>query len=150
MGNSATKELAAPAKPYFLVERIISPEIRVGVVGGGEQTQGIRVADGEIRRLRAFESGANELKYMFGRDTKLRLYKCPTEAAPKQVCYTLSIMDPLTDKEVSYTLGAKDPFLYPVTIDWPINERIRETFKPISLGDATKEIDAIADLFSGN
>jgi hypothetical protein len=172
MGNSATKELAAPAQPYFLIERILTPEIRVGVVGGSEQTQGIRVADGEFRRLKGFESGADELNYMFEKDTALRLYRCPTDAAPKRVCYTLSIMDPLADelnymfgkdsglrlyrcpplaapKQVSYALSVKDSFLYPLKVDSPLDERIRETFKPISMGDATKEIDAMGDLFAG-
>lgn len=135
MGNSATKELdVVPAKPYFLIERILTPEIRVGVVGGSEQTQGIRVADGKIRRLKTFESNADELLYVFEKGAGLRLSKCPTEAAPKRVCYTL-------------TLGEFMP--YPVKVDCPLDERIRETFKPISMGDATKEIDAMGDLFAG-
>ena len=147
MGNSATKELAAHAKPYFLIERILTPEIRVGVVRGSEQTQGIclgdytihqRLGTGQIRRLKRFEQGQDEITYIFDHETKLWMYKCGDEPPgvassdePRwfDVCYEL--------KSPGFSRSGAIPY------------SVTRKFKPISMGDATKEIDAMGDLFAG-
>ena len=127
MGNTHT-HAAAQQKPFFIVERILTPDIKVGVVGGngGANPQGIRIGDGEIRRLKRFDSDASELNYTFENATKLRLYNCGPSSS---ICYTL-----------------ESPELQQVAALYP---SIVEKFKPISMGDTTTEIDAMWDLFRG-
>lgn len=113
---------------YFIIERILTPDIQVGI--SPQVGQGIRVDGGSIHRLWNLEKSAKGLKYEFERGMTLSLYKC-NEKAP-DICYTLR-----TGEQVpTITQGALD-------------RRIVGRFKPISLGDSTKEIDSMGDLFEG-
>lgn len=111
-----------PKEGWFMIERILAPDIRVGLVSGSG-AQGICLADGKIRRLQTFESTSDELNYTFEGATSLKVYRCGTT----NVCYDLSTLS--------------------LNVSNAHRERIPMKFKPISMGDSTKEIDAIADLF---
>lgn len=123
-----------PKEERFLIERILAPDVRVGVVSGSG-AQGLCLSDGKIRRLQTFQSGADELNYMFEGSTSLKVYRCGTT----NVCYDL----------MTSSLNVSNTF----------RERIPIKFKPISTaerlsvgvstdsGDSTKEIDALAELF---
>lgn len=153
MGNTHTREIQyietvfnKSSSPSFLIERILSPRIKVGVVSGrlysGPDSiindldkpspdpisnQGIRVGNEDIRRLVKFDvvkkPSEDELLYMFEAGVDLRLYKCNP-----MICYDLKLET--GDREV----GALHP-------------SIIKLFKPISMGDTSKDIDKIEELF---
>lgn len=134
MGNIQTHQTSLAStvmeKPFFLVERILAPNAKVGLVSGaavGQQSQGIRIGDGEIQRLKCVEvtpyryygnwQGGNSLHYTFEGGTTLDVYDCGT------LPY--------------YSLRGDD-------INTPIYYSKLPRFKSISMGDATKEIDMLA------
>ena len=111
---------------YFIIERILTPDIQVGI--SSQVGQGIRVDGGSIQRLWSLDRTAKGLKYEFERGMTLSLYKC-NEKTP-DICYTLKTEEPA-----------------PTVSQGVLNRRIVSRFKPISLGDSSKEIDAMGSLF---
>jgi hypothetical protein len=124
--------------PSFLVERILAAEcdflpetgeqvIKVGAVGSPTMsanplaTQGIRIGSEPIRRLQAASSSDTSLNFTFEDNTELSLFKRPNY----DVCYHL-----------------KTPRYNQTRC---ISEPVRKRFKDIGIGDATMEIDKIAD-----
>jgi hypothetical protein len=124
--------------PSFLVERILAAEcdflpetgeqvIKVGAVGSPTMsanplaTQGIRIGSEPIRRMQSVSSCSTSLNFTFENNTELSLFKRPNY----DVCYHLKT------PRYNETRCISDP--------------VRKRFKNIGLGDATVEIDKIAD-----
>ena len=139
--QSRQNDLILPNFPLgrsFLVERILAAEcdflpetgeqvIKVGAVGSPKGSnnplsmQGIRIGSEPIKCLLAVSESNKGLQYKFEDDTELSLFKRDNH----QVCYHL--------KTAIYneTRCISDP--------------VRMRFKNIGIGDATMEIDKIAD-----
>jgi len=124
--------------PSFLVERILAAEcdflpesgeqvIKVGAVGSPKgngnplSMQGIRIGSEPIKRLMSSSSSNSRIDYTFEDDTELSLFKRDNH----QICYHLKT------PKYNETRCISDP--------------VRKRFKSIGVGDATMEIDKIAD-----
>jgi hypothetical protein len=138
MGASGTK-LNHSNKSYFIIDRLLSancdflkdhrdPSIRFGIVSskGGLhrplKKQGIRIGDDNICRLVDCTSSNSKIEYKFENNISLTIFKQP-------------------NNEVWYTL--KTPKL---DITRSIDPIVRKFYKPISMSDASLELDKVEEI----